>query len=351
MNDGAFGPCTNRLALRNARALECVFEPVAARVNRALLVVAMIAAPASVAAEPAFGWSAPLKCPGIDDVRARVERRLGGSIEGAVRGVEIQITRDGSDFVAQIDARALTVANDVRTLRSARCDELADAVAVIIARLASEVRGAEPPPPHGAAPKQEAAFVAETRGPDETVRRDAVLEKAPPLRHTWGGGVRLLALSGVGALPRINLGAELAGYVRYQRYILELAVGRWVPQEARLDPGAPARVDVGLDVVTLRGGWGPEELPIRAWLSGEVGSMSGEGMSVVDPRTESSRWIALGGGFGVAWPMTKYARLVGTFELAIPLVRTTFMLQNGADLYQPAPAAARCALGLEVGWR
>ncbi len=350
MSDGAFGPRTNRLALRNDRALECVFEPVAARVNRALLVVAMIAAPVSVAAEPAFGWRAPLKCPGIDDVRARVERRLGGAIEGAVRGVEIEITRDGNHFVAQIDARALTVANDVRTLRSARCDELADAVAVVIARLASDVRAAEPKP-HAAPPKQEAAFIADTRGPDETVRRDAVLEKAPPLRHTWGGGMRLLALSGIGALPRINLGGELAGYVRYKRHILELAVGRWVPQSARLDPGAPARVDVGLDVVTLRGGWGPEELPIRAWLSGELGSMSGEGMSVVDPRTESGRWVAVGGGFGVAWPMTEHARLVGTFELAIPLFRTTFMLQNGADLYQPAPAAARCALGLEFGWR
>ena len=317
--------------------------------TRALLLVAFAAAP--VAAEPAFGWRAPLKCPGIDDVRARVERRLGGSIDGAVRGVEIQITRDGSDYVAEIDARALTVANDVRTLRSARCDELADAVAVIIARLASEVRAAVPPPPHVAAPKQEAAFVAETRGPEETVRRDTVLEPARPVRHVWGGGLRALALSGIGALPRINIGGEIGGYVRYKRHIFELAFARWIPESARLDPGAPARVDVSLDVVTLRGGWGPEELPIRAWLSAEVGVMSGSGVAVVDPKTESGRWAALGGGFGVAWPMAPHARLVGTFELAIPLFRTTFMLQNGADLYQPAPAAVRCALGLELGWR
>jgi hypothetical protein len=320
---------------------------VAARVNRALLVVAFAAAPA--AAEPAFGWRAPVKCPGIDDVRARVERRLGGAIDGAVRGVEIEITRDGTDFVAQIDARALTVANDVRTLRSARCDELADAVAVVLARLASEVRAA--PPPHTAPPKIEAAFVAETRGPEETVRRDAVLEPAPPPRHTWGGGLRALALSGIGALPRINIGGEIGGYLRYKRHILELAFARWVPESARFDPGAPARVDVSLDVVTLRAGWGPEDLPIRAWVSAEAGVMQGSGIAVLDPQTESAGWLAVGGGFGVAWPMAPHARLIGTFELAIPLNRTTFMLEHGADLYQPAPAAARCALGLELGWR
>ena len=31
---------------------------------------------------------------------------------------------------------------------------------------------------------------------------------------TWGGGVRLTGLSGVGALPGVNYGAELAAYLR-----------------------------------------------------------------------------------------------------------------------------------------
>jgi hypothetical protein len=321
---------------------------VAARVIRALLLLAIAAR--SVAAEPAFGWHAPAKCPGEADIRARVESRLGGPIAGAVRGVEITITRDGNAFVAEIDARALTVANDVRRLRSARCEDLADAVAVVIARLSSEVRAAAPPPvePAFEAPRRE----AEVRGPEEELVKPAVYrERELPAQHDWGGGGRLLALSGIGALPRINVGGELAGYVRRHRNFAEVAVARWVPQSARFAPGGPARVDVSLNVITVRGGWGPEDLPIRAWLMTEVGVMRGAGMDLVDPRTESGRWVAVGGGFGVAWPMAPRARLVGTFELAIPLNRTTFMLQNGGDLYQPAAAAARCALGLELGWR
>ncbi|CAN5733725.1 hypothetical protein BH11MYX3_BH11MYX3_19140 [soil metagenome] len=325
------------------------------RVNRGWLpLVALVAMAAPADADPAFGWRAPASCPRAEAVRARIERRLGAPIDGVVHGIEIEITQDGKAFVAHIDARALTVANDVRMLRSNRCDELADAIAVIIARLATEARRIEPAHEliadqvvHAEPPRVEVAG-----GPDEEVHVDA-----PPVTaavrpaHRWGGGVRLLALSGIGALPRINLGGELAGYVRRERYFGELAVARWVPQSARLDPGAPARVSVSLDVLTLRAGWGTEQLPIRAWLSGEIGRIQGEGMAVVDPRIGSARWVAVGGGFGVAWPMAPRARLVGTFELAIPLERTRFMLKNGGDLYQPAAAAARCALGLELGWR
>ncbi len=324
--------------------------------NRALIALVAMAAP--VAAEPAFGWRAPASCPRAEAIEARVERRLGSPIDGVVHGIEIEITRDGTGFVAQIDARALTVANDVRTLRSARCDELADAIAVIIARLASLARRGDPSTVLAAEPPRRAQpVVALDPGALDEVRADEVRAdvqvrapaSSPPRR--WGGGVRLLALSGVGALPRINVGGELAGYLRREHHFLELAVSRRVPQSARLDPGAPARVDVSLDVVTVRGGYGPEHLPIRAWVSAELGRLQGAGMAVVDPQIGSGRWVAVGGGFGVAWPMAPHARLVGTFELAIPLERTRFMLQNGGDLYQPSAAAARCALGLELGWR
>ncbi len=320
-----------------------------------VLALAALAAPA--AAQPAFGWRAPTSCPRADEVRARVERRLGGPIDGVVHGIEIEITRDGTGYVAQIDARALTVANDVRTLRSAKCAELADAIAVIVARLATEARKTEPartpttePQMLDAAPT--AVSVVEGAGPDEEREVQIVRILPVPVPHRrWGGGVRALALSGIGALPRINIGGELAGYVRRDDYFGELALSRWVPQSARLDPGAPARVDVSLDVVALRGGWGPGHLPIRAWLLTEIGRMQGEGLAVLEPRVGTSRWIAVGGGFGVAWPMAPRVRLVGTFEVAVPLQRTTFMLQNGADLYEPAAVAARCALGLELGWR
>ena len=81
---------------------------------------------------------APAGCPDAASVRARIEQRLGHSIEDMVVGIDVAIAHEHGQFVARIDLGAVTVATDVRTLSSARCDELADAVALIVARVASE---------------------------------------------------------------------------------------------------------------------------------------------------------------------------------------------------------------------
>ncbi|MDB4962258.1 MAG: hypothetical protein JWP01_2257 [Myxococcales bacterium] len=324
---------------------------------RALAVLVALLSGVQVGSAEPFGWRAPAGCPTETDIRTRIERRLGTSVDsGAIHGIEITISREAGGFVAEIDARALTVANDIRTLRSTRCDALADAIAVIIARLATEARRE---PTRGRTDGSDtlmadlvAADISDPEVAASAVRRRAIGVRAPlGSGPRWGGGGHVLGLSGVGALPRLNLGGELAGYVRRNDTFVELAIGRWVPQTVALDPGAPAGVEVSLDVVSLRAGWGPHELPLRAWLLGELGLIHGTGVAVDDARTASARWTALGGGFGVAWPMSPIARLVGTVELAIPLERTRFMLRDGADLYQPAVAAARCSLGIEVGWK
>jgi hypothetical protein len=62
------------------------------------------------------------------------------------------------------------------------------------------------------------------------------------------------------------------------------------------------------------------------------------------------RWAALGAGVGVAWPLSQQARLVGNFELAVPVSHDRLSLDHG-EAYEPDPMAARYAIGLEVGWR
>lgn len=338
-----------------------------ARAMRAILIVMLGAG--SVGAEsrvalrvedPGFAWRAPDACPDAANVKARVEKRLEGTLDESLARIEIDVTRDRRGFVAQIDARAITVANDVRTLRSRRCDALADAVAVVLARLASEVRmsraGSAPigtsagttvamvvPPTTGA--------IAPATSADD-MSGQFIVDEEPARKRAgrWGGGLHLLALSGIGALPQINIGGEVSGFVRRENAFASLGVSRWVPQSAPLAPGAPGGVEVRLDTLAVRGGWGPSTLPLRAWFLSEVGRLQGTGVGLDAERTGSARWTALGAGIGVGWPMSEHARLVGTFEMAFPLERPRFMLAQGSDLYQPGAAVARCALGLEVGW-
>jgi len=296
---------------------------------RVLLVLVATAAPA--AAEPGFAWQAPSACPDAGDVRGRIERRLGRTLDDVAVGISVDIAVEPTGYVARVDSRAVSVATGERTLTSKRCDELADAVAVIVARLATEARAQST--------EVQLRFQRTTLPP--TTR-----EPQP-----WGGGVRLLALSGIGGVPSVGVGGELAGFVRRHDAFAEIGIAGWGHGSVDLTAGAPGRVEVNHRYVVARLGWSPERMPIRAWLAGELGSMEGLGVGLVDNGGGAGRWEAIGSGFGVAWPISPWIRLVGTFEAAVPFARPRFQLADGNAVYEPAPLTARACLGFEVGWR
>ena len=297
-----------------------------------MICVAVLALAAPARAD--FSWEAPAVCPKADAMRAR--------IAGDVPDFQVDITRERGEFVAR-----LVVGDEVRNLSARRCDDLADAVAVIVARLAREHRElrvaiAEIPMPP-----------APPAVPEFDLEMPAVYMRglAAHASSRWGGGARLMGLSGVGAVPEVGLGVELAGFIRHDDAFVEIAGARWGTGGTLVNEGAPARVAVGLDLLALRAGWGPERLPIRVWGTVERGSMSGEGYQLGDPRFGSGTWTAIGTGFGVAWPMFPNARLVGSFEVAVPVQRPSFVLESGEMVYQPSFMTARVAFGLEVGWK
>lgn len=174
----------------------------------------------------------------------------------------------------------------------------------------------------------------------------------------WGGGVRLTGLSGVGALPGVNIGGELAVHVRWFERFAELGLAKWRPEETIIVASTPERVELGLDLWTLRVGWASMQMPLRAWVLVEAGELAsphavmpaGVPRMVMGSVQPSHKWFAWGAGFGVQWPMSQNARLVGNIEVAVPVDREQIMLDTGGA-YEPSSGAARCSLGLEVGWR
>ena len=180
-----------------------------------------------------------------------------------------------------------------------------------------------------------------------------------PLATTerWGGGIRLTGLSGIGALPGVNYGGEVAAMLRRDELFIEIAIGTWKPEKTYVVTETPERVELGLDVWTLRGGWASMETPLRAWALVEVGELaSARSMPGVVTRMvmgdvpQARRWQALGAGFGVAWPLSDSARLFGMIEMAAPVNRGEVMLDH-VGAYQSDPFVARSSAGLEVGWR
>ena len=330
---------------------------------RGIAVVLSLCASTAVAEPNELGlaWQAPASCPDAASVRARIESRLGHSLDDETvspemdLGIDVAIARDHDHFVARIDLAAVTVATDVRTLTSSRCDELADAVAVIIARVTSEHRArkavARVAPTPVAAPAHPPIVVAGRDTDDEAVEVHHDAPVIPPPPRLWSIGVRLSGVSGVGVVPQVGLGAEVALTVRHRSTLAEIGETSWLATSADVHLAMPTRVDIGLDVTSTRIGWRPEELPLRAWAIAEVGSMQGSGSGLANPLTGSGRWVAAGAGFGVAWQMTRWARLVGSTEVLGAFERVRFSLGDGVVVFAPSPVSARATCGIEVGWQ
>ena len=296
---------------------------------------------ATAAAQPGelgIAWQAPAACPDADSVRARIEARLGRSLDDA-DGISVDVAVANHRYVARVDLGAVTGANDVRTVTSTRCDELADAVAVIVARAAGE---------HRPATKTQLGMRVARADDDEPAATITAALPAPHIR-TWSLDVRLSGVSGVGVIPKVGLGGELAVTVRRKHALAELAETRWVTSAAQIHSGGPDRVDVDHDSTALRLGWRPGEMPLRAWASVEGGTMYGTGVALDNPQLGSGRWLAAGAGFGVAWPIARWVRLVGTTEVMVAVERVRFSLGDGIDVYAPSPMSARATCGLEIG--
>jgi len=311
-----------------------------------VLVLGFAAAPATaqstppgaqvaMADQPGLAWHAPPDCPDAASLRARVEKRLERSLDDVVLGIEVDVAQTGSRYVARIDLRAMTVANDVRTLTSTHCSELADAVAVIVTRVASE------------------AIARKRTAAREDLQKQFIVEPPPPAatRRLWAVGGRFSAVSGIGVIPKVGLAAELAITVRRDNLVAEIAGTRWMDSFAQLHDGAPAVVDVMLDTAAGRFGWRPSHLPLRAWTTVELGMMDGSSTKLPGEQFDSGRWIAAGAGFGVAWQMTKWMRLVGSNETMLAIDRMRFRTGAGMVVYAPSPMSFRASVGLEVGWQ
>ncbi|NVB83971.1 MAG: hypothetical protein HOV81_36685 [Kofleriaceae bacterium] len=300
------------------------------------------------AAPSTFAWNAPATCPDATSLRTRIEARLERSLDEAPVGIEVEVVHAGDRYIARIDLRAVTVANDMRTLKSKNCSELADAVAVVIARAASDaiVRREvairddidDPPPPPTSVAANAAKFIP-----------DLVRAARPP--RAWAIGARFSGVSGIGIIPKVGLGGELALTMRFNTTLAEVAGTRWVMSAAQFHDGAPAKVDVDLDTAAVRVGWRPTEIPIRAWVAAEGGSMHGNNIVLPTQQLESGRWLAAGAGFGIAWQMNRYARLVGATETMLAIERVRFSLGDGMIVYAPSPMSVRTSVGLEVGFQ
>jgi hypothetical protein len=189
----------------------------------------MIVAVTTVSA-PVWGDDSPtaLATDCVDDnaLREHIEERLGRALAaGEVGELHIELAGQG-----ELVATFALSAQGKRALKASSCGELADAIALIVAR-------------------NTPAVVATSE-----VESEPVLEVAPsvatpiavhePIRRAaWRASVTTAVLGGAGMLPGNQLGGEIAASVARDQAFVELGYVRW---SAVSLPDEVGHVDFGL---------------------------------------------------------------------------------------------------------
>ncbi len=288
------------------------------------LVVALLTMAAATAHAAGWTWHAPDGCPDEHAFHQAVTSRLDRSLAELPLSVDVSITMEPSGFTARLTVHGAI--DDARELTSDTCSELADAIAVVVARLASTL-----PEPQAPAP---APIIVQPEAP----------------RTAWNGGLRLSSLFGTGSAPGFGIAGELGAWVSRGSWELAISGSRWKANSAMLE-GTMSGVDVAVQAVVVRAGWRQRGGPIRTWVVAELGSIRGEGIGLMNDRTGSSRWSAAGAGGGYALPLTRRIAVLASAELEFVLDRTQFRVDSGTAVYRTPAFAFHGGLAIEAGWR
>ena len=289
---------------------------------RSVLVVTVICSTATAA--PHVGWQAPVGCPDSKVLLAAIAHRLDVPIDRVELAADVTIETTPDGFVAHVHGDA----TETRELASASCSELTDAVAVIVARAATErVAVVEPSEPSVAAVVPAPA--------------------AAPSASVWNLGARVSGLAGIGNLPNLGVAGEIAVIGIRGPFAIELAGSHWLSGSTNV--AADASVNIGVDALALRVGWRGARL--RGWLDGEIGRVHAEGVGLVDAMRGAERWTAIGGGVGYAVPLAPHILAVAAGEVELTTNGVSITLSDGNMVYETPVIAIRGRLGLEVTWR
>lgn len=314
--------------------------------------------PGEVVAPPegeGIGWTAPPGCPGADELRRGIERRLGRTLVAGEARTEalVELRAEGGYRLAlRITAGELT---EERTLEADDCRALADATGLVVALAIDPVAVAEVIEPWHEDDPLETPPAVPTPMVTEPVREPVTPPPGEPADAPGQPGrpgalLRVGAGVGLGAVPGVTGVPSLAAGLRWPRARLELEGAYWIPRGSEPIDGASVRVQLGTAAVRGCGQLGRDRLEAPLCGGVQLGGMRGAGEGVPGSRTAQGLWVALEASVGLSWWFRPRWALAGGFSAAVPLVEPAFELTGDPPLrlYEPSAVAGRLWLGLEL---
>lgn len=309
-------------------------------IGAASLLVARIAHADDEAADGAgatgFVWEAPPECPS----RALAERAVRDRVvNGALPPARVRVTALSSGYRVRILLDALERSERrERVLDVARCEDAADATAVIVAL------AVDAPASTSTAEKREGA-----RGVPDAVPPSS----RPPAREGLGVDAVLLGALDVGSLPSASPGIVGAVGVHGRAMRAELQVGAYVPTArvvARQD-ATPAEASAGLFDVMGQGclvGSLAASLDAGACLGVGVGVLYARVRGIDAPRDDAAARFQGATTVRLGVPIAgRWSARLDVGALFDPATRG-FVVRGLGEVHRPSPVALRAGIGIAV---
>jgi hypothetical protein len=318
-------------------------------------------------------WIAPAECPDEASLHAAIAWMLGHPLEADVTepfSASAVVEPISGGYRVLIETRSHS-GEGRRALQAATCVELADATAVILALAinpalempTSAPPAAEPPepvPPEPTSP--EPTSPEPTPPPEPPSEPDAPsLDRSATTGARWALGLGAVLDTNVITVPTFGLESELALTIGNVR--ASLRIGFHPPHHRTASGGSLAQGGaVMLGTAGLRA-CRPFRPSRRTSLGPCVGLAAGfsraRGYGVTEPSTALAPWLALDGGARGTVALTPGAARGGggptlaavaalSVDAVVPLLRSTYFLENIGDVYRPPPISVRIALTLEL---
>jgi hypothetical protein len=338
----------------------------------AIGLAALLAAPTALAAgepEPiTLAWASVPGCPGERDVRAEIERVLGGPPNPASRRylrAEARVSRAGTGFHVHLVTDLGGVTGE-RDLDGPTCAAVANATALIVAltfdpealERRNEVSKAAPPPaPPGVPPPPPPPATPKATPEPSTLPEPlpAALQPAPApgvprvaSRPKFALGV--VGSASIGALPMIGAGVGGRASVLAGRFRADLSGSYWPERSVSLPTRSTAGGRIRLAAGDASACWAVLRTPLELspCLGLELGSMSGTGFGVRSDLAGSTLWIAPVAEAAAALPIGN--RFAARLDLGVlvPIQRPPFVLTGAGTVYAAGPVVGRATLGVEL---
>lgn len=324
-----------------------------------------------------LSWAAPPDCPAEQDVRAAIDRSLGGHPRDRSVDARVRVSAlPGGEYHLELTLAGPDAGH--RELTARDCRELADAAALIVAiavdpallerseapRVEPTPQGlvpqAPPPPPPEPDPATPEPAPPPTDPPgtaEPTTARGPAPEPPPPRadgRSRAAVSLRVAAGPGFAVLPGITAALEVAAGFGGRWWRAEAGLTYWTPRATATgdDPDVGGRFQ--LAAASGRGCVVPEAAPVRFPICAglDAGVMIGRGVGAdVDARTAVQPWVTVRAGPAIRWRMIPRLALWLGGDVLVPLARPRFHTSGTPDLWAVPGVAGAVVAGLDIPLR